>query len=181
LGYYLTAVLGAEQIVSGVAERLPGSVSVPLAEGMALVPLPNFGGERGWLLTHSGNTRVPLAERVPQRLQMLLVRLSESQPIAYVEAAFFGGEGEQAAIVWDRGSIVLGPVVEDEDNPPPLSERAINQALRRLGIGRRGHAIDEFATVGLGRHRTTEAWVALAGAEGLEPPAYGFGDRRSTN
>jgi hypothetical protein len=74
--------------------------------------------------------------------------LSTEYPIAYVEANFFGGGGEQASAVWIRGTLVLGPLV---------SALAINEALEKIGV-KRGIG-DEFQALGLGRHRFTENWL----------------------
>jgi hypothetical protein len=64
---------------------------------------------------------------------------------------------EQASLVWDTGTIVLGPLVDLEVSPSPAAP--INQALRRLGVRAEPPAEDEFATVGLGRHRWTLQWL----------------------
>ena len=49
--------------------------------------------------------------------------------------------------------------------PAPLLERAINRAVRHLGV-ERGGSLYEFDALGLGRHRSNEAWVAEAGGDG---------------
>lgn len=76
-----------------------------------------------------------------------------------------------AAIAWHHGSVIFGP--RFTRTPGELAEApyeiadgqdmAINAALRAVGI----HAAwpdDEFATVGLERHRRSSEWVASAGA-----------------
>jgi hypothetical protein len=78
--------------------------------------------------------------------------------VAYVETEYFGGEGTQAATVWDRGATIFGPA-EAEAGP-------INQALRRLGVERTAGE-DEFDKVGLGRHRRNEDWIK--GSAGAGP------------
>lgn len=74
--------------------------------------------------------------------------------VGYLEAAFFGGDGCQASIVWRDGGVVFGPLKADDDEPPvpPLSEWPINQALRFFGVRATPH-VDEFRTVDLGRFR----------------------------
>ena len=39
----------------------------------------------------------------------------------------------------------------------------------------------QFATAVTGCLMTACAWIQVAGAEGIEPPTFGFGDRRSAN
>ncbi|WP_181774954.1 hypothetical protein [Amycolatopsis pittospori] len=69
--------------------------------------------------------------------------------------AYFGGAGTQCAQVWDGGETVLGPLRLAEDDPDPLAGRPISRVLRRLGAVKGDH-VDEFAAVGLGRHRDTD-------------------------
>jgi len=91
------------------------------------------------------------------------VENSKQFPIAYVATDYYGGRGSQAAIVWQNGKAVFGPVETKEfDEPgPPLLELAINRALRELGV-QRGTARDEFEATGLGGGRNNEDWAASA-------------------
>jgi hypothetical protein len=81
--------------------------------------------------------------------------------VAYVETEYFGGDGVQAAAVWEGGAIAFGP--RQADAGP------INEALRLLGV-ERTTAQDEFDTVGLGRHRRNEGWIEEAAAAGWPVP-----------
>ena len=47
--------------------------------------------------------------RLPGGFERLLAQWSVSGPVAYVEAEYFGGVGEQRAAVWADGALVLGP------------------------------------------------------------------------
>ncbi|WP_407547630.1 hypothetical protein QOM21_01320 [Streptomyces sp. Pv4-95] len=78
--------------------------------------------------------------------------------VAYVEAEYFGGVGEQHAAVWADGAVALGPLHLSEGRPPSSVGSPISQALRRLGASAVA-ANDEFASVGLDRHRRTEGWA----------------------
>jgi len=75
--------------------------------------------------------------------------ISDIGPVAYVEAEFFGGIGDQNAIVWSHGGEIL-QLLHDRD--------AINAALQLLGISK-GAFHDEFEAVGLPRHRDTGDWI----------------------
>ena len=63
-----------------------------------------------------------------------------SAPVAYVEAEFFGGSGDQSAVVFEQGSVVLEAV---------QAEDAINRAMRVLEVEIGSHH-DEFAALGPG-------------------------------
>jgi hypothetical protein len=90
------------------------------------------------------------------RLAEWAQRNSHQFPLAYVQTEYFGGPGEQAAMVWAAGSVVFGPVKTSEE---PLLEGAVNRAVRYLGV-ERGAVRDEFDALGLGRHRSNETWLS---------------------
>lgn len=71
----------------------------------------------------------------------------EKHEIAFLMASFFGGCGEQE-------STVYGPAGMKSFGP---SYDAINQALVLLGVVR-SDSMDEFDTLGLGRHRDND-WM----------------------
>jgi len=78
---------------------------------------------------------LPLADPLPTQL-------------GYVEAEYFGA-GTQASCLFENGNLVKGPL---------LSQDAINEALRFLGVSAM-QGSDEFATVGLGQRQHTEDWL----------------------
>lgn len=97
--------------------------------------------------------------------------LSRDGVVVYVHCEFWAGDGIHAAIAWHRGSVIFRPRFtrtpgESAEEPYEIADRphmAINAALRAVGIHAAGPA-DEFATLGLDRHRWTSEWVARAGA-----------------
>jgi hypothetical protein len=170
LAYTLEAVVAAEPVARVFADEYRSAVVVELEQGFALVPMAAplivelaAGGET-WRDAQLADEREP---RLPEPLERALAELSREGAVAYVEAVFWGGEGAQGSVVWERGEVVLGPLAELEGIPPPPDERAINQALRHLGVRFRRwkpSKWDEFDALGLGRVRRTEAWTALAGS-----------------
>ena len=93
-------------------------------------------------------------------------KLSRERVVLYVHLEFFGGEGFHAAIAWDQERVVFGPCFTRtplESAEPHYQEAdrqgmAINLALRALGLPAR-EGRDEFATLGLGKHRRTSDWA----------------------
>ncbi|GAA2565303.1 hypothetical protein GCM10010435_42520 [Winogradskya consettensis] len=126
MAYVLRAVLGSPAVVTQAGEPLP------LDQGLALV-------------------RIPPDLRLGDTDNRTLEAWSAAGPIAYVEAEYFAGTGSQFAVVCAGGDLVLGPLVQDEDDPP-THPTPISQALRHLGAIPGGH-FDEFDAVGLGRYR----------------------------
>lgn len=151
MAYTLEAVLARCEVLANLPAWAADTVVIPLAQGMCMLPLSDallarFGSaEQPWLYTRHG-----IFNHLPQDLVTELLDLSLAGPLAYVEAEFWGGQGEQRAVVWENG-VALG---EQEE-----SSMAINDALRRLGVeASEGH--DRFDTVGLGRHRSVGDWLA---------------------
>ncbi|GAA4161685.1 hypothetical protein GCM10022251_41550 [Phytohabitans flavus] len=99
------------------------------------------------------------ARLFPPRFEVMLAAWSVVDPVAYVEAEYFGVIGSQFAAVWQGGTLVLGPLVLTEDEPwPAPGWSPISQSLRHLGVSADGH-YDEFDAIGLGRHRHVEDWL----------------------
>jgi len=92
--------------------------------------------------------------------------LSREWLVLYASCEFFGGDGIHAAVAWHQQSIIFGPCFtrtrgECADPPYQIADRqgmAINEGLRAVGIQAAGQR-DEFAAIGLDRHRWTSDWV----------------------
>jgi hypothetical protein len=143
--YSIQAIVGRTEHLEATAERLP---LVRLAQGMALIPLTQLVRE-----AHREIPWLPFTDEgldlVPESLGALCTNLSTRGPLAYIEAEFFGGQGTQAAILFDNAAIV---------RPLHVAQDAINLALRFLGVSKL-NAQDEFDALSLGTHRKTEDWL----------------------
>jgi hypothetical protein len=148
VGYTLEAVIGAPDVLQPIVDRWPDAMIVPLASGLALVPMTD---ELFDAATDGTTQDAPGFFKLPTGFDRELAGWSAAGPVAYVEAEFFGGVGSQCAALWEGGRLTLGPMAADEDGP-------ISQVLARLGVSRDGQR-DEFDTVGLDRHRHTEDWL----------------------
>lgn len=71
--------------------------------------------------------------------------LKKNRLVAYCETDYFGGFGEQTAVVWDNKEQLYGQT--DSYGP-------INSALKLIGVERET-GLDEFDTIGLGKFRDT--------------------------
>ncbi len=110
---------------------------IPLAQGFAFLPL--------------GNKLYEEVRRVSTRPMMHIAGKLRSRhtPIAWVETDYFGGAGEQSAILWKAGT---------RQRFRDKYGGNINKALKELGVVVRGEH-DEFDALGLGKHRTNESWL----------------------
>ncbi len=125
----LRGLIAAELAINDAVSRL-GGVPVAVGQGLVLLPGPVVDGEEP--VGHVKPLWWGLVERVATEARAA----SAHEPVAYVEAEFFGGVGEQAAVVWHGGNPVLGPLVQRFPAAAAVTpESPINAALRRSGPG----------------------------------------------
>ncbi|MEV6731377.1 hypothetical protein [Streptomyces sp. NPDC051364] len=156
MGYVLQAVIAGEELLSAAARDVPGARVAPLRQGLSLMPMTDevFDG------VADGSAAGDLGfGRLPGGFERLLAQWSVSGPVAYVEAEYFGGVGEQRAAVWADGALVLGPLDVPTKKRFSRTVSPISQSLGRLGA-RRGLGEDEFESVGLDHHRDDEGWIS---------------------
>ncbi|MEW2458907.1 hypothetical protein [Streptomyces albus] len=156
MGYELQAVIARDEVLRVASREVPGSRVVRLGQDLSLMPMTD---EVFDAVTDGSDGRGLGFWRLPGGFDTLLARWSAAGPIAYVEAEYFGGAGEQRAAVWVDGALALGPLDAPAKKQSSRSVSPICQALRRLGARRR-LGEDEFEAVGLGRHRSNEDWIS---------------------
>jgi hypothetical protein len=86
-----------------------------------------------------------------EALKKALCDLTEHSVMAYVETGYFGGQGDQAAVVYYRGKCVYGP------HRAPIGP--ISEALGLLGVVANASDHDAFGAAGLYRHRSNGGWI----------------------
>lgn len=150
--YRLRAGIAAESMLAARELPLRHAQAVPIGSGLALIPIT---------LDVLQATDGEAADRFLDLTSTLADALSSwsvAAPIAYVEAEYFGGVGEQHAQVWQDGAVTLGPLHLEEGEAFAPAGSPISQVLRRLGVDRADH-VDEFDAVDLGRYRSTASWL----------------------
>lgn len=157
MGYVLQSVIAPAQALRPCRAFVNGMVA-DLGEGLGLMPMtPDLFDE-----VRQGDEIAPRfgpTQLFPPGFEAVLAGWSVVDPVAYVEAEYFGGIGSQFAAVWRGGTLVLGPLALAEDEPRPAPGGSpISQALRHPGVSADGH-YDEFDAIRLGRHRSVEDWI----------------------
>ncbi|RKS05326.1 hypothetical protein DFP74_0920 [Nocardiopsis sp. Huas11] len=154
--YCLEAVVAARPVLDALVGANEHAHPVPLVSGLSLLPMTDGLFDS---VTVAGVPRDEVFWKLPSGFDRALAACSTHGPVAYLEAEYFGGAGEQNAQVWDGGRVVLGPLRLLDGRPVPVGGSPISQALRRLGVVG-GEDVDEFDAVGLGLHRRTAGWLA---------------------
>jgi hypothetical protein len=150
--YELRAIIGSDRILVELSKSHKFAKVVPLEKGLLyIIPLiDDFLDEITGLQT---SNYVRGFYYLHEILYNYLKEISTMKGmIAYVEADYFGGKGQQGAVVWDGGECILFKELG--------KMRAINEALRLFGIIKIGSR-DEFETVGLSKRRHTDDWIDI--------------------
>lgn len=86
----------------------------------------------------------------------IVLSLSAQGAILYVQTDYWGGSGEQGALLAENGRAVFGPEHRGI-LPGPIS-----RALALMGVVCGPEDFDEFEAVGLERHRSNDGWREVA-------------------
>ncbi|WP_182900116.1 hypothetical protein [Microbispora sp. H10830] len=156
MSYDVQAVIASTQLLRTVTAALTHTRLGSLRQGFSLLPITD---ELFDSVVDYTADRVQEFRRLPNGFDRTIASWSQAGPVAYVEAEYFGGTGEQRAAVWHDERLVLGPLKVGEKEPFPVEGSPISQALRYLGARNDG-LFDEFSSVGLGEHRSNEGWVS---------------------
>lgn len=150
MAHSIHALIASEKLLRSIHEKDPCSAIIPLSPNLALLPLTDELLDRIERLP-VGKKRVETRfEELTPNFKAFIASASMSGALACVFTDYFGGQGVQGALVIKGGEFLYGPSVETN---------SINSALRRLGVVAEG-GNDEFDTVGLGRYRSNEKWIA---------------------
>lgn len=155
MSHDLKAVIAGSGLLASVAGELAAARIVELRHGLALVPMTAALSDA---LTDASQARRTDFWCLPAGFDRVLAEWSAQGPVAYVEAEYFGGAGEENAAVWCDGELALGPLHLVEGELPPSEGTPVCRVLRELGV-RAGGPDDEFTRVGLGAHRDAEGWL----------------------
>ncbi|WP_415898134.1 hypothetical protein [Neptuniibacter sp. QD57_21] len=148
----IAAIIAKSETTKALDERFVLAKSIQLPQGFGMVPLTEALIED---ITELGaNSSVPHEEFEYLNISIVQVleELSFSGLICYVETEYFGGDGGQSSIAWDKGKVIYGPTISLNGNLNP-----INDALKILGV-QVLTLHDEFDEIGLGRNRSTDKW-----------------------
>ena len=142
----------------------PGMRTVPLEAGLTMVPVTD-GVLTQLDVDSGGDEQIPSDWMLQRPVAALARTLSADRRVLYIVSETFGGPGAAEAIAWHRSRLLYGPSgtcdIEADLEPGyhlATTDNAVNVGLRAIGV-RAADGIDEFDTVGLGRHRMTQDWL----------------------
>jgi hypothetical protein len=134
-----------------ISKAISGSKCATLSQGFYAVVLFDNLGNSIW------------AENIPAYKELSCLKkewasiaqaASQHGKVAYIETEYFGGEGDQGAILWDHSRVIFEPQRDSADtDEEPLFP--INTVLNLLGVTVSSEN-DEFDEIGLGNVRKNE-------------------------
>lgn len=149
MGHCVTAIITRSPALEGILKQ-HSLVAAELRDGWHLIPLENDDLDS---LGLDFSQTISGFNYLSQGLLDLCAEHSHLGPLVYLETEYFGGAGDQGAVAFINGS-TIPPTPATDDN-------AINTALKCVGIPS-ADSFDEFAYIGLGRHRHTYDWKEVA-------------------
>jgi hypothetical protein len=154
------ALIAKSEKLAAQARRFESAIVCPLVQGFSLLPITDALA-RELTVYQSGMKVAPTKplQGLSDGLHALAIEISHDSPVTYITTSYFGGRGTQDALVWSKGRLCFSPATPGYDQSWPYSP--ISQALRVIGVVAEP-GIDEFDTVGLGKHRETQQWADSA-------------------
>ena len=121
--HQVQAFVGARTILDLIQRQFALSCVVDLDQGLALLPLSDelYDAIPGDMLAPSEEGFVLLTPKIAE----LLKQTSTYGIVGYFETDYFGGDGDQSAVLTSLGEFTFGPQV---------GVGSINQMLRLLGV-----------------------------------------------
>ena|SRR5262245_24042472 len=153
MGHAVRGLIARPETLEALACKHSLRPPVALSAGLAILPLRDTDLDS--FLDRPFSSNPEHASLLSEEFMGELGTASRGGALMYFETDYFGGQGTQAAAVFQDGALVFGP--ESAELGP------INAALQLLGVRIAPPAVDEFDTVGLGRHRHTNDWLEQRG------------------
>ena len=151
------ALIVKDDKLAARARQFENAIVCPLVQGFSLLPITEALAKE--LISYRSETKAALTKPIrnfSDGLHALAIEISHDCPVAYITTFYLGGQGGQDALVWDKGSLRFSPDTQGYNQVWPNSP--ISQALRLIGVVAK-EGMDEFDTVGLGKHRETHKWA----------------------
>jgi hypothetical protein len=146
MAYSFCGFIGSKAALDNLARRFSNARLIGLPQDVFVIQLVDSviqemnGGK--------SSETVDGFEYLSKGIEALAASVSHDGHLAYVEVFLSVGEGDQGAIMWEKGKqtkIISG-------------DEVINSVLRRLGAVANKEQ-DEFLTMGFGLRRFTEDWL----------------------
>jgi hypothetical protein len=149
--HIVTGLIATQSRLAAISQSWLLTSPIRLTQGFELLPLPEKEIRRIFRSSTSSTIAADF-ENLTKELIEGLMNASANAFIMYFETEYFGEEGGQGAALFHEGRVAY--IQSGKIGP-------INRALALLGVRVVPPANDEFQSIGLHCHRTTEDWLNL--------------------
>jgi len=147
MGYYLQTFICKQDDAGLLTNHLDKALRVDLDQGLCLIPMTEELFDQ--INNFEQSNSIDRFEFLTDRIETRVLQLIEDNKVAYVETAYFGGQGGQIAIIWNNNK---------RDKSLAFGQGRINEILKDFGVlAEKG--LDEFTTLGFGIKRHTRDWL----------------------
>ena len=150
MGYGLEAIICKEKLSVTITSDYTSAKRIRLKNNLFLIPYIDELYDE--LNEFNKSEDFEGFKLLNEKLFKYLMFKSVEEPVAYIEADYFGGVGQQSVIMIDKENIILDVRAKDS------GYGAINLILKEFGVIRERN-LDEWDTIGLLRHRHTDDWI----------------------
>lgn len=147
MGYFLHAFIGKQPDLQLLANIFQSCRLINVGKEMFIIPMTEelYDEINEFKISEDVGTLTYMSQYVEKRV---LGAIGDNC-VGYIEAEYFGGQGGQTAILWQKG---------ERYKLYDFGRGVINLILKHLGVSAE-IGLDEFDTINLGRHRNTEEWL----------------------
>jgi hypothetical protein len=147
MAYVLQAFIVNKSSQNKLTDFYRNAVAVEIGQELSLIPFTTELFDE--VNRHVESKQIGRFDCLRENIEVELLKRTQNIKIAYIEADYFGGRGEQIAIIWEENKRIY--LSDPGDNE-------INKVLKSFGvIADKGS--DEFDTLSLGRYKKTERWA----------------------
>lgn len=145
--YILQAFIMRKSDQYKLTDHYKHAISIDIGYKLSLIPLTTELFDE--MNKQATSALIGQFNYLTENIEIELLQSCENTQMIYIEADYWGGKGTQIVIIWEN---------KQRRYLSHFTDREINKALKALNIVA-AQGKDEFDTVGLGRHRTTEDWL----------------------
>lgn len=146
MAYSFCGFIGPKSPLHNFAKRFSNARLIGLPQDLFVIPLLDSLAEE--IYRSESPEIIDGFEYLNKEMVSLASSVSQDGPMAYAEVFLSAGEGDQAAVIWEKG----------RQTQMICGREVINSVLRQLGVAA-NKGQDEFLTMGFGLRRFTEDWL----------------------
>jgi len=144
MSYYLNAFIGRQKSLQLLTNNFRTAKQIDGGNEIFIIPMTEdlYDEINNFMVSDDIGSVTYMTKNVEAEI----LKIIENECVGYVEAEYFGGQGGQSGLLWDKG---------ERTKLFDFGQGCINSILKHLGVvAKRG--LDEFDSIGLNKYRRLE-------------------------